>query len=169
VLTGVHSALTAVDPVDNAICLRLTGFVSFLHENGFAVGIDDAALLVEAANHIGILDKKLLRWSAQALLCRRAGDRQRFDELFDAWFLPPNKRQYVESRSGARASWIKQIMPSPARTLAKACRSLQTTMQLSPASPREARHNTVRPPLNLSQTPTSGICTSRKRCGLWKS
>jgi uncharacterized protein with von Willebrand factor type A (vWA) domain len=100
VLTGVRNALTAVDPVDNAICLRLTGFVSFLHENGFAVGIDDAALLVEAANHIGILDKKLLRWSAQALLCRRAGDRQRFDELFDAWFLPPNKRQYVESRSG---------------------------------------------------------------------
>ncbi|MEA3180204.1 MAG: hypothetical protein QOI59_3727 [Gammaproteobacteria bacterium] len=99
-LTGVHNALTAVDPVDNAICLRLTGFVSFLRENGFAVGIDDAALLVEAANHIGILDKKLLRWSAQALLCRRAGDRQRFDELFDAWFLPPNKRQYVESRSG---------------------------------------------------------------------
>ncbi|HEY6925483.1 MAG TPA: VWA domain-containing protein, partial [Steroidobacteraceae bacterium] len=42
----------------------------------------------------------VLRWSAQALLCRRAADQQRFGELFDAWFLPPNRRNYVESRTG---------------------------------------------------------------------
>jgi uncharacterized protein with von Willebrand factor type A (vWA) domain len=82
------------------LTVRLTGFVSFLRENGFPVGVDDAALLVNMASHIGILDRQVLRWSAQALLCRRAADQQRFGELFDSWFLPPNRRKYVESRSG---------------------------------------------------------------------
>jgi uncharacterized protein with von Willebrand factor type A (vWA) domain len=99
-----QTAPSAPGQLDDALCLRLTGFVSFLRENGFALGIDDATLLVRAAGHIGVLDKKLLRWTAQALLCRRASDLQRFDQLFDAWFLPPNKRQYVESRGGGKGA-----------------------------------------------------------------
>lgn len=82
------------------LTVRLTGFVSFLRENGFAVGVDDATLLVDMASRIGILDRQVLRWSAQSLLCRRASDQQRFGELFESWFLPPNRRNYVESRSG---------------------------------------------------------------------
>ncbi|HEY0339614.1 MAG TPA: VWA domain-containing protein, partial [Steroidobacteraceae bacterium] len=80
--------------------MRLTGFVSFLRENDFAVGVDDAALLVEVASRIGVLDPLVLGWTARALLCRRAADQQRFFDLFDAWFLPPNRRQFVESRGG---------------------------------------------------------------------
>lgn len=90
--------------VDRALCLRLTGFVSFLRENGFAVGVDDATLLVAAAGRVGILDREVLRWSTQALLCRRAADRTRFGPLFDAWFLPPNKRRHVESRGAGRGA-----------------------------------------------------------------
>jgi uncharacterized protein with von Willebrand factor type A (vWA) domain len=90
--------------IDGALCLRLTGFVSFLRENGFAVGIDDAAALVEATVHIGVLDQRLLRWAAQALLCRRAGDRKRLDQLFDAWFLPANRSKQVESRGGGKGA-----------------------------------------------------------------
>ncbi len=86
--------------LDHSLCVRLTGFVSFLRENGFAVGVDDASLLVEAASRIGVLDPLVLGWTARALLCRRAADQQRFADLFDAWFLPPNRRQFVESRGG---------------------------------------------------------------------
>ena len=86
--------------LDRALCVRLTGFVSLLRENGFSVGVDDATLLVEAASRIGVLDPLVLRWSAQALLCRRAADQQRFADLFDSWFLPPNRRQLVERRGG---------------------------------------------------------------------
>jgi len=82
------------------LTVRLTGFVSFLRENGFQVGVDDATLLVDMAGRIGILDRQVLRWSAQSLLCRRAADQQRFGKLFDSWFLPPNRRNYVESRGG---------------------------------------------------------------------
>lgn len=87
-------------PLEKALSVRLTGFVSFLRENGFAVGIDDAALLVDTASRIGILDKHWVRWTGRALLCRRADDLQRFEELFDAWFHPPNRSKLVESRAG---------------------------------------------------------------------
>ena len=86
------------------LTVRLTGFVSFLRENGFPLGVEDATLLVDMASRIGILDRQVLRWSAQSLLCRRAADQHRFGELFDSWFLPPNRRSYVESpRGGAGA------------------------------------------------------------------
>jgi uncharacterized protein with von Willebrand factor type A (vWA) domain len=85
---------------DRSLCVRLTGFVSLLRENGFSVGVDDANLLVDVASRIGMLEPQVLRWSAQALLCRRAADQQRFTDLFDSWFLPPNRRKYVESRGG---------------------------------------------------------------------
>jgi uncharacterized protein with von Willebrand factor type A (vWA) domain len=81
------------------LTVRLTGFVSFLRENGFPLGVDDATLLVDMASRLGVLDRQVLRWSAQSLLCRRAADQQRFSELFDSWFLPPNRRNFVESRS----------------------------------------------------------------------
>ncbi len=95
--------LSAPTAIDQALCLRLTGFVSLLRENGFSVGVDDATLLVDVATRIGILDRDLLLWSARALLCRRASDQQRFAELFDSWFLPPNRRKYVESRTAGGA------------------------------------------------------------------
>ena len=91
-------------PLDRILLARLAGFVAFLRENGFALGVDDSAALVDSASRIGVHDSQLLRWSARALLCRRAGDLQRFDELFDAWFLPPNRRKLVESRSGGRGT-----------------------------------------------------------------
>jgi uncharacterized protein with von Willebrand factor type A (vWA) domain len=86
--------------LERALSIRLTCFVSLLRENGFSVGVDDAALLVEAVSQIGVLDPLVLRWSAQALLCRRAADQQRFGDLFDSWFMPPNRRRLVESRGG---------------------------------------------------------------------
>jgi len=57
---AAQSASTSL--LDRALCVRLTGFVSLLRENGFAVGVDDATLLVEAASRIGVLDPLVLRW-----------------------------------------------------------------------------------------------------------
>lgn len=106
-LSGVREAVAPdfrSGSLERALCVRLTGFVSFLRANGFPVGVDDATLLVQAADHIGLTEPLPLRWSAQALLCRRAADRHRFDDLFDAWFLPPNRRRVVETRGGGRGA-----------------------------------------------------------------
>jgi uncharacterized protein with von Willebrand factor type A (vWA) domain len=115
-LLGAFGPLLCVDaPADGpsgsstqvlgrALCVRLTGFVSHLRENGFSVGVEDATLLVKAASRIGVLDHDVLRWSAASLLCRRAVDQQCFAELFDSWFLPPNRHKHVESRGAGRGA-----------------------------------------------------------------
>ncbi|MDB5955162.1 VWA domain-containing protein [Ramlibacter sp.] len=70
---------------------RLAGFPSFLRANGFAVGAGDAVDVLRTAQQVGVLDQPLLRCSLQALLCGRCEEWRRFDELFDAWFLPANR------------------------------------------------------------------------------
>jgi uncharacterized protein with von Willebrand factor type A (vWA) domain len=86
---------------------RLTGFAGFLHANGYGVGGADSVRVLETSVQTGILDQQILRWSLQALLCGRGDEWRRFDALFDAYFLPPNKKIFVESNvaaAGARES-----------------------------------------------------------------
>jgi uncharacterized protein len=80
---------------------RLTGFTGFLRVNGFGVGGADAVGVLETSALVGILDQQVLRWSLKALLCGRADEWRRFDGLFAAFFLPPNKKVFAESNVGA--------------------------------------------------------------------
>ena len=85
-------------PLDVQTAARLSGFPGFLRANGFAVGGGDAVAVLQAAQRVGVLDSRILRWSLQALLCGRGDEWRRFDELFDAWFLPANRWQRPERR-----------------------------------------------------------------------
>jgi uncharacterized protein len=91
---------------------RLAGFAGFLHANGFALGGGDAAQVLQVAERVGVLDPQVLLWSLQALLCGRCDEWRRFDELFDAWFLPPNRWQAPQLRQaplGAVAGGSAQV------------------------------------------------------------
>jgi len=78
---------------------RLTGFAGFLRANGYAVGGGDPQRVLATAGHVGILDRETLRWSLKALLCGRHDEWRRFDALFDAYFLPPNKTVLATGRA----------------------------------------------------------------------
>ena len=94
----------AIDP-GAALRARLTGFAGFLHANGYGIGGADSVRVLETSVQTGILDQDILRWSLKALLCGRGDEWRRFDALFDAYFLPPNKRIFVASNvvtGGAR-------------------------------------------------------------------
>jgi len=86
----------------DAAASRLSGFPTFLRANGFAVGGGDGVQVLKTAQRVGLLDPHILRWSLQSLLCGRADEWLRFDELFDAWFLPANKWQGPEKRETAQ-------------------------------------------------------------------
>ncbi len=91
--------IVASSPADHpgvALRTRLTGFAGFLHANGYGVGGGDSTRVLETAEHVGILDAEILRWSFKALLCGRGDEWRRFDTLFDAYFLPPNKSAFAE-------------------------------------------------------------------------
>ncbi len=93
--------IVAPSPSDShgtALRTRLTGFAGFLHANGFGVGGGDTARVLATAEQVGIFDGDVLRWSLKALLCGRGDEWRRFDTLFDAYFLPPNRKAFAESR-----------------------------------------------------------------------
>jgi uncharacterized protein with von Willebrand factor type A (vWA) domain len=101
--------VAAAPTVDTGAVLRarLTGFAGFLRANGYSVGGADSIRVLEASAHIGVLDQQILRWSLKALLCARVDEWRRFDALFEAYFLPPNKMVFVDSDAvapGARES-----------------------------------------------------------------
>ena len=80
-----------------ALHSRITGFAGFLRANGFALGGADSVRVVETALRTGAFDRQVLHWSLKALLCGRGDEWRRFDSLFDAYFLPPNKSAFVTS------------------------------------------------------------------------
>jgi uncharacterized protein len=101
--------VTPAPTVDPGALLRarLTGFAGFLRANGYGVGGADAIRVLEATSRTGTLDQQILRWSLKALLCGRGDEWRRFDALFDAYFLPPNKKVFADRDAvapGARDS-----------------------------------------------------------------
>ena len=53
--------------------------------------------MLETAGRVGAFDEDILRWSLKALLCGRGDEWRRFDSLFDAYFLPPNRKAFADS------------------------------------------------------------------------
>jgi uncharacterized protein with von Willebrand factor type A (vWA) domain len=94
---------------------RLARFPGFLRANGFGTAGGDAVQSLRAAERTGVLDQDVLRWSLKALLCRRGDEWQRFDELFDAWFLPANRWQRPERREAAQDGAQSDAHPGGAR------------------------------------------------------
>jgi len=80
---------------------RIAGFSAFLHDNGYGVGGADSARIADVAARTGVLDESVLRWTLRAQLCNRFEEWQRFDALFDAYFLPPNKKAFAENDAPA--------------------------------------------------------------------
>jgi uncharacterized protein with von Willebrand factor type A (vWA) domain len=87
--------------VGTLLLTRLAGFTAFLHENGYGVSAADSVDVLDVASRTGILNQPILRWNLKALLCNRLEEWQRFDALFDAYFLPPNKSLFVRRQPEA--------------------------------------------------------------------
>ena len=76
---------------------RVVGFQAFLRGQGFQAGIPEAVDALILAQHVEITDKRRLRAGLQSLLCSGHGEWTRFDDLFDAYWLPPNRTVLLEA------------------------------------------------------------------------
>ena len=86
--------------MEGILTAKITGFVATLRENGFAVGIDEAGDTMRVAEQLGVLKPKFLRDGWRGLLCARADEWHRFDDLFDSYWQKPNRQKLVETRTG---------------------------------------------------------------------
>lgn len=92
----------AVDPAER-IVRRLCGFVATLRENGFAVGTAETADALRVLERIGTEGPGRVRPAFRALFARDREQWQRFDALFDAWWLPRGRtRSVLRSPPGRR-------------------------------------------------------------------
>ena len=96
-------ASSSVDP-GSALQARLAGGSGFLRANGFGTSGADAIDVLDTTVRSGALDPRVLRWNLQALLCGRGDEWRRFDALFDAYFLPPNKTVFASSDAAVGAA-----------------------------------------------------------------
>ena len=87
--------------IGSDLLTRIAGFTGFLHANGYGVSASDSVDIVDTASQTGILNQAILRWNLKSLLCKRYEEWQRFDTLFDAYFLPPNKNVFMQSDAAA--------------------------------------------------------------------
>jgi uncharacterized protein with von Willebrand factor type A (vWA) domain len=106
------------DPLGPAIRLRLAGFMRSLRLNGFKVGLAETAdaLAILASPAAG--QPSLLRSALKALLSASHANWQRFDEIFNAYWLGHGMRR-VQTVSGApaerRPSLRRLAAPEPAQ------------------------------------------------------
>jgi uncharacterized protein with von Willebrand factor type A (vWA) domain len=115
-LSGPDCVLPGASPADlaDALVARYAGFAHWLRENEFGVTGADVAGSLEVAQRMGQLDRDVLRWSLRALLCSRAEEWRRFDDLFDAYFLAPNARKMVHTRAGGAGPLARDENPDDA-------------------------------------------------------
>ncbi len=95
--------------VGTVLLTRIAGFAAFLHANGYGVSAADSVAIVDTASQVGLLNQPILRWNLKSLLCNRYEEWQRFDALFDAYFLPPNKNVFVQSDATAGTQEVTAV------------------------------------------------------------
>ncbi len=66
---------------------RLLDFARVARDNGFAIGMKEKLDALVLAGGGLLLDQRRLRWGLKSLFCSTARDWQRFDEIFDAYWL----------------------------------------------------------------------------------
>ena len=84
--------------VPERLTRRVAGFQAFLRGHGFRAGIPEAVDVLTLAQSVDITDKRRLRASLRSLLCSGHSDWTRFDDLFDAYWLRPNRTVLREAR-----------------------------------------------------------------------
>ena len=157
-------ALAPENPLGAGVRTKLNGFAQVLRDNGFILGLaetrDALTLLAsgDAARPSG------LRSALKSLFCSRQSDWQKFDELFDAFWLQRGMK------SATRISGAPQTSPPGLQTQAAGPRSFGESDQAdhvergegSETSESGNRDGKGRREPNSCRRPTSGISPSRK-------
>lgn len=105
------------NPVGAGAMTRLNGFAQILRDNGFILGLAETRDALSVVASGGAARPSRLRPALRSLFCSRQSDWQKFDELFDAWWLQRGMK------SATRISGAPQTSPPDLQIEAAARRS----------------------------------------------
>ncbi len=91
--------LDAPDTAGLAVAQRIAGFVRSLRDNGFAIGLAEARDALRAEAQLDLSSPVLLRSALRPLLATRHDEAQRFDTLFNAYWLRRGVKSATSSPS----------------------------------------------------------------------
>jgi uncharacterized protein with von Willebrand factor type A (vWA) domain len=101
---GTHAGFPEIDQVSRLVSAKLAAFLRTLRDNGFAVGLQegrDAAALIAA----GYIERPgLLRSALKHLFSGRKSDWDKFDGLFDAFWLGRRVKSRSMTMGSAKAA-----------------------------------------------------------------
>lgn len=81
---------------------RLVEFLRQARHNGFRLGVGEEMEALAIAERVDITNRERLRWGLRSLMCSNHEDWQRFDALFDTYWLPPNRQSITQSANRGR-------------------------------------------------------------------
>ncbi len=105
-------ATPGTDP-GSRLARRAVGFVRLLRDNGFPIGLGEAGDALRLLGEIDLGRPPQLRLGLRALLCCSKTDWDRFDELFDAWWLRRGMRRAVKASGKPRAGGARPHRTGP--------------------------------------------------------
>jgi uncharacterized protein with von Willebrand factor type A (vWA) domain len=153
---GTSPGYDEIDEVSRLVAAKLAGFLKTLRDNGFAVGLHegrDAASLMTA----GYVEKPgLLRSAFKHLFSARKSDWDKFDGLFDAFWLGSRVRSRsmtVGSAKAANSPSLKSLQDhaSPRRTSDAASDQVPSTDEAPEGRAGEGRMEGASVADNLSE------------------
>ena len=93
----IKSHMTPVEDQTNALVKQIVGFVRFVRDNGFKVGVKEECDALIIARYCNVINKQRLKWGLRSLLCNHSDDWERFDSLFEAYWFVSNVKSQTQS------------------------------------------------------------------------
>jgi uncharacterized protein with von Willebrand factor type A (vWA) domain len=93
----MQQAVTLTDElITDTLHNRMVGFVRHARANNYKVGIAEQIDAIRVAEACGVHNKYHLKIGLKALLCSNEEDWKKFDEMFDAYWIPSNVKQFIQ-------------------------------------------------------------------------
>jgi uncharacterized protein with von Willebrand factor type A (vWA) domain len=79
------------NPADPLVA-RIMEFLALLRRQGFGIGVREGLDALRIAERYTMIERERLRWALRSLLSSNAEEWKRFDELFEAYWLPESRK-----------------------------------------------------------------------------
>jgi uncharacterized protein with von Willebrand factor type A (vWA) domain len=91
------------DEFSEHLTRRVVEFIRHARNNNFRVGIAEQVDALKVAEYCYISDKYAFKLGLKALICSNEDDWTKFDEVFDAYWLSSNTKQFVQANQSPAA------------------------------------------------------------------